>query len=51
LEPARGVRSFRGGGLTPIGVAVYQYDGEPPPTPEEARYGVSTDAAAEVFEP
>ncbi|WP_254839128.1 adenosylcobinamide amidohydrolase [Natronomonas marina] len=28
-----------------------RYDGESPPTPTEARYGVSTDAAAEVFEP
>ena len=28
-----------------------RYDGEDPPTPEKARYGVSTDAAAEVFEP
>jgi len=28
-----------------------RYDGETPPTLEEARYGVSTDAVAEVFEP
>jgi len=28
-----------------------RYDGASPPTPREARYGVSTDAAAEVFEP
>lgn len=28
-----------------------RYDGESPPTLEEARYGVSTDGAADVFEP
>ncbi len=28
-----------------------RYDGESPPSVQEARYGVSTDAAAEVFEP
>jgi hypothetical protein len=50
LEPARGGHHFRDGGLTLITVAVCRYDGEPPPTPEKARYGVSTDAA-EVFEP
>jgi hypothetical protein len=50
LEPARGVHRFRGGGFTLITVAVYRYDGEPPPALEEARYGVSTDAAAEVFD-